>query len=145
MIAFEKDNPVAVRFEPDKVTFSLAIDYLQIDEKEWYDFEVFVHYVPGTSASGNVCLVRDGYIQLKGETNFRTQIALRTIFSKIFTDHNEIPLAAKFLQQDERFSGICTDHIRIHEGWFAIALSLQSRLVKQENSKTATKYTAERQ
>ena len=139
VVVFEKENPISVRFEPNKVVLSLAFDCLQRDDNEWYDFQVFVHYVPGTSTTGTLCLVRDGYIQLKGENSLRTQMTLRTIFSKIFNDHNEIPLSPKFFKQDERFTEICTNHVRIRDGWFAIALTLQSSMVKQDNPNTVTK------
>jgi hypothetical protein len=49
-------------------------------------------------------------------------VALRTIFSKIFLHAETIPLRPKLFDNDERFAELATGHIRIENGWFAIAL-----------------------
>ena len=124
-IAFAEDTPLSVRFLDQRVEISLDIDYLEVEGKEWSDFRVHVYYKPEIGEDGRLCLIRDGVVQLDSEMNFRSQVPLRAIFSKIFAPQKSIPLSPKFLTEDHRFAGMKTDHLRIENGWFALALAVE--------------------
>jgi len=71
--------------------------------------------------SGNLCLVRDqGHVI--GPLNARTQLALRTVFTKIFPPSRTVPLVPPMFEADERFAQLTTGMCRLENGWFALAI-----------------------
>jgi hypothetical protein len=124
-IAFADLNPVGIRFLQNRVELSLNLKRLQVDNRAWENFCVIANYVPEVTPEGTPCLVHRGTVQLDGRLSLTHQVTLRTIFSKIFLHVNTIPLRPALFDNDERFAGLATGHIRIGNGWFAIALSPQ--------------------
>ena len=122
VIAFADINPVGIRFLQNRVELSLNLKCLHVEDRKWENFCVIAAYVPDVTQEGTPCLVHRGPVQLDGRLSFMQQVALRTIFSKIFLHVNTIPLRPRLFDNDERFTGLATDHVRIDNGWFAIAL-----------------------
>jgi len=122
VIAFADTNPVGIRFLQNRVELSLNLKRLQVEDRAWENFCVIAGYVPEVTPEGVPCLVHRGPVQLDGRLSFMQQVALRTIFSKIFLHVHTLPLRPKLFDNDERFTGLATGHVRIENGWFAIAL-----------------------
>ena len=122
VIAFADRNPVGVRFLQNRVELSLNLKRLQVEDRAWENFCVIAGYVPDVTPEGTPCLVHNGPVHLDGRLTFMQQVALRTIFSKIFLHVHTIPLRPGLFDNDERFTGLATGHVRIENGWFAIAL-----------------------
>jgi hypothetical protein len=125
VIAFADMNPVGVRFLQNRVELSLNLKRLQVEDRAWENFRVIAGYVPDVTPEGTPCLVHRGTVQLDGRLPFMQQVALRTIFSKIFLSVDTIPLRPRLFDNDERFAGLATGHVRIGNGWFAVALLAQ--------------------
>lgn len=134
-IAFADYNPVTVRFTDGTVVISIAIKALKINRQTHRDFRVIVRYRPTLDEQGQLVLRRDGIINL---INGRAQFVLRAVFGKIFPEQRPVPLAPRFLREDERFAGLTTGHCRIEKGWFALAL------VAAENAGTPKTALSER-
>jgi hypothetical protein len=122
VIVFADINPVGVRFLQNRVELSLNLKRLQVEDRTWENFCVIAGYVPDVMPEGTPCLVHRGTVQLDGRLPFIQQVALRTIFSKIFLHVDTIPLRPRLFDNDERFAGLATGHVRIENGWFAVAL-----------------------
>ena len=122
VISFADLNPVGVRFLGNRVELSLNLKRLQVDDRSWNNFCVIVGYVPDVTPEGTPCLALRGTVQLDGRLSLMQQVALRTIFGKIFLQMETIPLRPKLFDNDERFAELATGCIRIENGWFAIAL-----------------------
>jgi hypothetical protein len=122
IISFADLNPIGIRFLQNRVELSLNLKRLQVDDRSWDDFRVIAGYVPDVTPEGMPCLVHRGTVQLDGRLALMQQVALRTIFSKIFLHSETIPLHPKLFDNDERFVELATGHVRIENGWFAIAL-----------------------
>ena len=122
VIAFADTNPVGIRFLQNRVELSLNLKRLQVEDRAWEHFCVIVGYVPDVTSEGIPCLLHRCPVQLDGRLSFMQQVALRTIFSKIFLHVNTLPLRPRVFDNDERFTGLATGHVRIENGWFAIAL-----------------------
>ena len=125
VIAFADMNPVGIRFLQNRVELSLNLKRLQVEDREWENFCVIAAYAPDVTPEGIPCLVHRGAVHLDGRLSFMQQMALRTIFSKIFLHVNTLPLRPRLFDNDERFTGLATGHVRIENGWFAIALMPQ--------------------
>ncbi len=122
IVAFAESNPVGVRFLQDRVELSLNLKRLQVENRAWDDFCVIAAYEPDVSTDGSPCLKLRGSVQLDGQLTLMQQVALRTIFSKIFLQMESIPLRPKLFDTDARFAELATGCVRIENGWFAIAL-----------------------
>ena len=122
IIAFADLNPVGIRFLQNRVELSLNLKRLQVDDRSWENFCVIADYVPEVTPEGIPSLVHRGTVQLDGRLTLSQQVVLRTIFSKIFLHAERIPLRPKLFDNDDRFVGLATGHVRINNGWIAIAL-----------------------
>ena len=122
LVGFADINPVGIRFMQNRVELLLNLKRLQVENREWHDFCVIVSYVPDVSPDGMPRLVRQGAVQLDGQLTLMQQVALRTIFSKIFLQLDELPLKPRLFDNDERFAELTTGFVRIENGWFAVAL-----------------------
>ena len=122
VVGFADMNPVGIRFMQNRVELLLNLKRLQVENREWHDFCVVVCYVPGVLPDGTPRLVRQGAVQLDGRLSLMQQVALRTIFSKIFLQLDELPLKPRLFDNDERFTELTTGFVRIENGWFAVAL-----------------------
>ena len=122
IIAFADVNPVGIRFLQNRVELSLNLKRLQVEDRVWENFCVIANYVPDVTPEGTPCLVHSGSVQLDGRLSLMQQVALRTIFSKIFLHAGTIPLRPRLFDNDERFAALATGHVRIENGWFAVAL-----------------------
>ena len=122
VVGFAAINPVGVRFLQNRVELSLNLKCLQVEDRQWHDFCVIVDYVPDITEAGHCRLIRQGTVQLDGRLTLLEQVALRTIFSKIFLQIDDIPLRPKLFDNNEHFAGLTTSGVRIENGWFAIGL-----------------------
>ena len=122
VVGFADMNPVGIRFMQNRIELLLNLKRLQVENREWHDFCVIVNYVPDVLPDGTPRLVRQGTVQLDGQLTLMQQVALRTIFSKIFLQLDEIPLKPRLFDNDERFAELTTGFVRIENGWFAVAL-----------------------
>ena len=139
IIAFADLNPVGVRFLQNRVELSLNMKRLQVDARSWENFCVIAGYVPEATPEGIPCLVHRGTVQLDGRLTLSQQVVLRTIFSKIFLHAERIPLRPKLFDNDERFAELATGHVRIDNGWIAIALLPQKNpVIPQQKQQPVT-------
>ena len=73
-------------------------------------------------------LVRDQYVELLGKRlHLRDQIALRGIFSRVFSQSKPIQLISQGLRTDPRLAGLEIDQLAIGYGWLSLSLGESRR------------------
>jgi len=121
ILYFAENDPVSVRFQEGYIEVTLSMTAMKANRSVWRDFQFIVNYRPEYDESGNLCLVRDqGHVI--GPKNARTQLALRTVFTKIFPPSRTLPLVPALFEIDERFAQLTTGMCRLENGWFALAI-----------------------
>ena len=68
-------------------------------------------------------LVRDQYVELVGRMAFRDQVALRGVFSRVFSKDQPVDILSRRLAEDPRLAGLHRSQLEITDGWLAIAIS----------------------
>ncbi len=121
ILCFAAQDPVIVRFQDGRIEITLTMAAMKVNRSIWKNFRFIVNYRPDFDADGNLCLVQDqGHVI--GSLNARTQLSLRTVFTKIFPPNRAIPLVPSIFETDERFVQLTTGLCRLERGWLALAL-----------------------
>ena len=128
LLSFAEIDPVVVRFCEDRVELRLKFAELTLGDKSWENVDVRVSYRPTVADDGATVFERDGVVELDGPGGMRAQLALRSIFSKVFPASKAFDLRPKIFDSDERFAGLALGLARVSRGWFAISVvNLQER------------------
>ncbi len=122
VLAFAETDPFVVRFFEDRVELRLKFAALTLGDKTWENVDVYVSYRPTVADDGTTAFERDGVVELDGPGGMRAQIALRSIFSKVFPATKSFDLRPKIFESDERFAGLALGLARVSRGWFAISV-----------------------
>ena len=122
VLAFAETDPLVVRFWEDRAELRLKFAKLTLGDKSWENVEVCVSYRPTVADDGATVFERDGVVELDGPGGMRAQLALRSIFSKVFPASKAFDLRPKVFDSDERFAGLALGLARVSQGWFAISV-----------------------
>jgi hypothetical protein len=121
-ITFAKRDAVTARFDEGRIELTLGIAELHKFPKKWRDFQVRVYYRPKVSGI-DVRFVRDGTVQLRGEHFGREpQIALRGIFSKVFSHDRDLMFVDPRVVNDPRVAGLRITQCVLTDGWIGLSL-----------------------
>lgn len=121
-VTFAKVDPITIHCDNGRVELRMAIDELQRAGKSWRDFTVRVEFKTEIIDGCN-CFVRDGLIRLSGpRLGATSQIALRTVFAKVFPDDMRLPLWPEQLSADPRFADLDVQQVDIRDGWLGMAI-----------------------
>ncbi|HEX7377500.1 MAG TPA: hypothetical protein VF278_10325 [Pirellulales bacterium] len=124
LIQFAPRDALTVRFEAGHIELTLGVAELRKPPKVWRDFQVRVCYRPQVHGL-DVRFVRDGTVQLRGEHFGRDpQIALRGIFSKVFSHDRELVLVNHSILADPRLTGLAVTQCVLSDGWIGISLGV---------------------
>jgi hypothetical protein len=122
MVQFADQQPVKVTLRDGSLALRLALVELSQGRRRWNDFTVRVHYRPANPEE-HADLVRDRYVGLAGRRlSFRDQIALRGVFSKVFSLAKPVRFITERLESDERLEGLGITQMVIHDGWLGVAV-----------------------
>ncbi|MBA4016400.1 MAG: hypothetical protein C0483_04355 [Pirellula sp.] len=121
-VTFAKVDPITIHCDNGRVELRLAIEELQRAGKSWRDFTVRTEFKTEI-VDGCNCFVRDGLIHLSGpRLGTTSQIALRTVFAKVFPDDMRVPLWPEKLGTDPRFADLDVQQVDIRDGWIGMAI-----------------------
>ena len=121
ILDFAEKDPVSVRFQDGRIEIMLSMDAMKVNRSVWKNFQFIVNYRPEYDENGNLRLTRDqGHVI--GPKNAKTQLALRTVFTKIFPPNRTLPMVPPIFETDERFAQLTTGMCRLENGWFALAI-----------------------
>jgi hypothetical protein len=124
-IQFAQRDPVRLRFEDGRVMLTVRIAELRDRRNQWQDFAVRAYYAPDPSQL-QANLVRDGVIELAGRRlRLADQIALRGIFSKVFSRNHSVNIINRRLARDPRLNDLQVTQFVVSDGWIGVALGPQ--------------------
>ena len=121
-IQFAVQDPVRVTFDDGRVVVTLRIAELSNGRRRWRNFSARALYLPDVSQlSAN--LVRDDVIRVpEGRLRFFDQIAIRGIFSKVFSKKRPVNLISGKLAEDPTLAGLQVNQFVIRDGWIGASL-----------------------
>ena len=124
-IRLAKSDSIRIDCEDGKLGITIRIAQLKTRREQWKSFVVRAFYEPQTK--GFQCdLMRQDCIQLMGKRlSFGDQVALRTIFTKVFSKSRPIPLIHPDLTNDERLADLYIDQFDARDGWLGISVGQQ--------------------
>jgi len=124
-ITFADEDPVVVRLSGGRLIVTLSVARLKRGGKSWSDFQARAIYKPqvdGPTAE----LVRDGVVRLiGGRLGVAGQIALRGVFTQVFSRRRSIPLTPEALTERPELADLVIGRLTIDDGWLAMAWSQQ--------------------
>jgi hypothetical protein len=139
-ITFAAKDAIRVQCQDGKVQVMLSIARISKGDEAWDNFQIRAFYEPqvqGLSAQ----MVRDGVVQLAGARNSRSQIALRTIFSKVFSKQRPLAIVPETVRTDPRLAGLAVTQLVIHDGWIGFALGADQSEPKHRVAQQAPETT----
>jgi hypothetical protein len=122
-VTFADTDPIRVTCHDGLIQVRVALEAIESGRRNWYDVVVQVAYRPAI-AGPQVFLERDGPVRISGPGHQgRMEIALRTIFSKIFPKERPIPVVPERIVHHPRLDGMRAVQAVSQDGWFALALA----------------------
>lgn len=122
VIGFADEDAVQVLCREDRVEVTLSLAEVSSGYNRWSNFSVRVFYRPESNGLHGE-LVRDGTIQLIGYgLGAKGQIALRGIFSRMFSKERPLPLVPPRLADEPRLADYEVTQFVIDDGWIGLAL-----------------------
>lgn len=122
---FAHFDPLAVRFDDQRVTISLNLKSLQLGEgKKWQKLSVKATYVPRVSGLNIVLQQDDTGIHLKGRRlHFRDQVAVRTVFEVLFQEQYELKALEKRLGKRLDVDSLAMSQLVLTDGWLGLTVA----------------------
>jgi len=125
-VTFAEKQPIRVECREGLVHVHVALDAIESGRRDWYDIVARVAYKP-VCAGQQVFLEREGPIQLGGKgREGRMELALRTIFGKIFPKERPIAVLPDQIAKNPKLADVQASQAVSSDGWFA--LTLQQRM-----------------
>ncbi len=122
-IAMAQSDSVRVDCDDDRVSFVLRIAELSTDERTWRNFAVRANYTPTQPDRFRCDLTRETGVELAPRgLSFGDQVALRAIFTKVFSKNRPITLIHPEMTKDPRVKDLQVDQFVARDGWVAISL-----------------------
>jgi hypothetical protein len=130
-ITFAAENAAHVQCEDGRVKLTLSIAKLASRRLISRNFIVKVFYRPEVSGL-TAYLARDGVVQLSGvRLRTKDQLALRGVFSRIFSQNSRVPLSNERWSDDPRLSDLRFSQFTIQDGWLGLAIGPGPRRVRE--------------
>ena len=130
-ITFAPEDAVRVQCHNGQMVLTLGIARLSKPPRYWDNFQVQAVYVPevnGCSAE----LTRHGIIQLAGQRlNLGAQIALRGIFSRVFSKKTPWSITPERLATAPELADLEVTQFTIDDGWIGVAIGPKRTAARQ--------------
>ena len=122
IVQFAKNNPLEFEFEQGQIKLTIHFAELDNGTDSWKDFSVCGYYRADVKQL-DVELVRNGSIELITEPlKLRDQIALRSIFTKVFAANSKLGILRQAIQQQPNLRSLVVTQFAIRDGWMALSL-----------------------
>ena len=121
-IEFAENDPLEFQFQDGKVVITLRFASLDNGQDQWKNFSVRGFYRPDIRRM-EVELIRDGSIELITESlRLRDQIALRSIFTKVFDTNQRLELLQRAIQSQPKLRNLVVTQLTIRDGWISASI-----------------------
>jgi len=121
---FAETRPITLEFEEGRMWLTLRVASLEQPGRiHLKNFIIRTSYLP-TVEGLQAELNRDGVISVDGyKLGGRERLALRAIFSKVFSNRASIPMVSDELLRDPRAAGLAVSQLVLRDGWLGMAIS----------------------
>ncbi|MFM7137236.1 MAG: hypothetical protein ACKO1M_09240 [Planctomycetota bacterium] len=122
-VTFAQVAPLRIECREGLVHVRVALDAIESGRRNWYDLVAQVAYKP-VAAGPQVLLEREGPVRIGGpDHEGRMEIALRTIFGKIFAKERPIAILPEKVTANPRLATVRAVQAVATDGWLGIALA----------------------
>jgi hypothetical protein len=123
-VEFAEHDAVRVHCDAGRLLLVIKIAELaQGRDRKWKNFTIQAYYTPSYETL-DAKLVREGTIELSGERlNFRDQVALRGIFTKVLSKNRTFNLVHEKFARDPRLKSLKIDQFTIDDGWIGLSVT----------------------
>lgn len=122
-VTFAAGEPLRVECRDGLVHVRVALDVIESGRRNWYDLVARVAYKP-VVAGPQVYLEREGPVRIGGpDHEGRMEIALRTIFGKIFAKERLVPIVPAKVTENPKLAAMRAVQAVATDGWLGIALA----------------------
>jgi len=136
-VTFAAVQPLRVECRDGLVRLRVALDALESGRRCWCDIVAGVAYRP-VGRGGQVFLEREGPVQLSGPGHQgRMELALRTVFGKVFPKERPIAVLPAQIVSDPRLADVRAVQAVTADGWLAFALAATTQAGGSRPSATA--------
>jgi len=119
-VTFAAQDAVRVRLARGQMEVSMSFAALKQQRRRWRDFTVRTYY--RAEAHGlDARFVRDGSVQLDGESLGGAQLVLRSIFSKVLSRERQWSLIDPKFTADPKLAHLEVTQLMIEDGWVGLA------------------------
>jgi hypothetical protein len=133
-ITFAAKDAVHVHCGDGRIEICLSIARLSKGARKWNNFQVRAFYRPIVQGR-SVDLARDGIVQLAGaRISVTSQIALRGIFSKVFSQKEAIHATPEAFVKNPKLDKIVITQFVIDDGWIGAAIGPQRVVTAQRTT-----------
>ncbi len=131
-VEFAEQDAISLRWDDGAMQISIRVAEIAFKRRAWKNFTVSARYKPSVKGL-DAELYRDGIVELKSQKRLpmRDQVALRGIFSKVFSKNRNIALMPESFSKDNRLADLQFTQFVIRDGWIGISIG------KQRNSEIA--------
>ncbi|MCH2127537.1 MAG: hypothetical protein MK179_00275 [Pirellulaceae bacterium] len=135
-VRFAAYEPIRFRFDNGRASITIRLASLSKGKRHrWRKLTVTGEYAPDVS-SVNAPLIRDESIRLTGhKLSFSDQVALRSIFSNVFSRKRPLTILRTKLANDQRVQDLGIQEFAVEDGWIGIAWGVE-RLAANGRSST---------
>ena len=124
-ISFAAKDALRVHCNDGRLEITLAIARLSKGARKWKDFQVRAFYRPAVQGR-RIDLNREGIVQLIGpRISISGQIALRGVFSKVFSQKEPIHATPATFVNNPKLQGLAFTQLVIDDGWIGAAIGPQ--------------------
>jgi hypothetical protein len=121
-VTFAASDPVRLRLESGRVEVKLRLARLVAERRTWRDLTVIAYYQP-QSRGLDAQFVRKDSIRLTGyRIDTRSSLALRGVFSKMFTRSRPLQLLPDQILNDRRLNDLHVHQLVVEDGWMGLSL-----------------------
>jgi hypothetical protein len=122
MVTFADRDAVQLRFDQGKVEVRLKIAEIVAQRKHWRNLTVLADYEP-KSQGLDAQFAREQPIRLSGaKLSTKSSVALRAIFSRMFTRNRTVHLVPEAAMNDPRLADLCVNQLVVEDGWIGLSL-----------------------
>jgi hypothetical protein len=132
-IHFAEKDAVYARLVDDQIELNITFAEFITTHRSWHNFGVRVRYRPRADEL-QADLVREGPVELVGDSVRGVEMALRGIVTRMFPDDAPWTLIPAHLATNPRLQGLQVSHFVIDDGWLSVAVGEGGKEVRSQKS-----------
>ena len=124
-IEFAARDAIRISCDEGRMTIIMKIKHLEYGRSKWKYFIVKAHYQPQLDGL-HIEFAREQCIELVGKRlRLGDQVALRGVFSKVFSKNRNLTVIPAALADDERLTDLTVDQLSLKNGWVGLSIGSQ--------------------